>query len=91
MDEGDDWLHLALIGQLLDQPFYADLRTKQQLGYIVQSGVTESDGVRALVFSVQSSVQPPPEVERRSFAAFSAGSSSSTRSAQHRLARHAAT
>ena len=65
MDEGDDWLHLVLISQLLEQPFYAELRTKQQLGYIVQSSVSESNGVRALVFSVQSSVLPPPQVEER--------------------------
>ena len=65
MDEGDDWLLLALLSQLLEQPFYGELRTKQQLGYIVQSGVTESDGVRALLFSVQSSVLQPPQVEER--------------------------
>ena len=65
MDKGDDWVHLALISQLLDQPFYGELRTKQQLGYIVSSGIGESDGVRSLVFSVQSSVLPPPEVENR--------------------------
>ena len=44
-DEGDDWLHLALISQILEQPFYGELRTKQQLGYIVQSAATESEGV----------------------------------------------
>jgi len=65
MDEGDSWLLLALLATLLDQPFYSELRTKQQLGYIVQSSVTESDGVRALVLSVQSSVLPPPQVEER--------------------------
>ena len=31
----------------------------------MQSGISESDGVRALVFSVQSSVLPPPQVEQR--------------------------
>ena len=65
MDEGDDWLDLVLVSQLLEQPFYAELRTKQQLGYIVQSSVSESNGVRALVFSIQSSVLPPPQVEER--------------------------
>ena len=64
-DEGDKWVCLAVLNQLLEQPFYGELRTKQQLGYIVQSSLTESEGVRALVFSVQSAVQPPPEVERR--------------------------
>jgi insulysin len=64
-DVGDDWLLLAVFAQILDQPFYAELRTNQQLGYIVQSGVSENDGVRGLAFSVQSSVLPPPEVEQR--------------------------
>ena len=80
-DEGDDWLHLLLLSQMIDKaatpsvsPYlpisfkavYAELRTKQQLGYIVQCGSTEADGVRGLVFIVQSSVQPPPELEARS-------------------------
>ena len=47
-DEGDEWLLLAVLNQLLDQPFYEELRTQQQLGYIVQSGISETDGVRAL-------------------------------------------
>ena len=63
-DVGDDWVNLALIAQLLDQPFYGELRTKQQLGYIVQSSVTSSEGVRGLVFSIQSAVLPPQEVSR---------------------------
>ncbi|EOD07290.1 peptidase M16 [Emiliania huxleyi CCMP1516] len=70
-DEGDDWLHLLLLSQMIDKAatpsaVYAELRTKQQLGYIVQCGSTEADGVRGLVFIVQSSVQPPPELEARS-------------------------
>jgi len=64
-DEGDDWLHLLLLSQMIDKAVYAELRTKQQLGYIVQCGSTEADGVRGLVFIVQSSVQPPPELEAR--------------------------
>ena len=82
-DEGDDWLHLLLLSQMIDKavyaellpisphisPYlpisfkavYAELRTKQQLGYIVQCGSTEADGVRGLVFIVQSSVQPAVE------------------------------
>ena len=65
MDTGDNWLLLQVVSQLISQPFYGELRTKQQLGYIVQSAVSGSEGVRALVFSVQSSVLPPPEVEKR--------------------------
>jgi len=64
-DRGDDWLQLALLSQILEQPFFGELRTKQQLGYIVQSGVTETEGVRGLSFLVQSTKEPPAQVERR--------------------------
>ena len=50
--------------QLVEQPFYGELRTKQQLGYIVASAVAE-EGVRGLVFAVQSAVLPPPELQKR--------------------------
>ena len=65
-DEGEEWVLLALLNQYISKAFYSELRTKQQLGYIVQCGSTEADGVRGLVFIVQSSVQPPPELEARS-------------------------
>ncbi len=65
VDEGDEWMLLALLAQLIEQPFYAELRTRQQLGYIVQAGVTETEGVRGLIFSVQSSALPPDLVEIR--------------------------
>ena len=64
-DEGDDWALLALAAQLVEQPFYGELRTKQQLGYIVASAVAEEEGVRGLVFAVQSAVLPPPELQKR--------------------------
>uniref|UniRef100_A0A7S2JII1 Coenzyme PQQ synthesis protein F-like C-terminal lobe domain-containing protein n=1 Tax=Haptolina brevifila TaxID=156173 RepID=A0A7S2JII1_9EUKA len=41
------------------------MRTNQQLGYIVGSSISESEGVRGLVVSVQSAVIPPPMVEQR--------------------------
>jgi len=65
MDEGDNWLLLGLLSTIIDTPFYEELRTKQQLGYIVSSGVTESESVRGILFVVQSSVLPPPQVEER--------------------------
>jgi len=64
-DKNDDWLYLLLLSQMLDKAVYSELRTKQQLGYIVQCGVTEAQGVRALLFIIQSSVKPPPELEAR--------------------------
>ncbi|KAL1507929.1 hypothetical protein AB1Y20_007533 [Prymnesium parvum] len=64
-DEGDEWVLLTLLSQMLAKGFYSELRTRQQLGYIVQCTPTELDGVRGLSFLVQSSSTPPQEVERR--------------------------
>ena len=64
-DEADNWLHLLLLSQMIDKAMYAELRTRQQLGYIVQAGVGELDGVRALSLVVQSSVFTPPALEER--------------------------
>ena len=50
---------LALLNQYISKAFYSELRTKQQLGYIVQCAANEIDGVRGIVFVVQSNVQPP--------------------------------
>ena len=63
-DVGDDWIHLAVLAQLIEQPLYEELRTRQQLGYIVQSAITDTEGVRGLIVSVQSAVLPPPQVRR---------------------------
>ena len=41
------WRLLGLLSQLVDTPFYAELRTRQQLGYIVGSSIAESEGTPA--------------------------------------------
>jgi len=64
-DVGDDWVLLTLLSQMVAKPFYSELRTRQQLGYIVQCSANEIEGVRSLSFFVQGTRQPPPEVERR--------------------------
>jgi len=51
-----DQMAMQVISSVIDQPFFADLRTKQQLGYIVAASNKEQDGVRSLVFTVQSAV-----------------------------------
>ena len=43
---------------LLEEPIFDTLRTKQQLGYIVFSGLRNVDGVRSFVIIVQSSAYP---------------------------------
>ena len=64
-DTGDEWLYLAVLAQMLNKPFYNELRTRQQLGYIVQCAVGEGEGVRGLSFVVQSTVLSPPDLEIR--------------------------
>ena len=59
---GEEWVLLALLNQYISKAFYSELRTKQQLGYIVQCAANEIDGVRGIVFVVQSNAQPPQVV-----------------------------
>jgi secreted Zn-dependent insulinase-like peptidase len=47
-----------VIGVILSERFYEDLRTKQQLGYIVSCGVKVLSESRNLSFVVQSSTSP---------------------------------
>ena len=46
---------MELVGAIVGEPFYEELRTKQQLGYIVSSGVRAIGKTKALGFIVQSS------------------------------------
>ena len=47
---------IELITSILEEPFYDELRTKKQLGYIVSSGVRGLAGIRTISFIVQSNV-----------------------------------
>jgi len=53
-----DHVLIELISSVLAEPFYEDLRTEQQLGYIVSSGVKALEETRNLNLIVQSSVAP---------------------------------
>ncbi|XP_060809254.1 insulin-degrading enzyme isoform X1 [Amyelois transitella] len=55
---------LELLAQILNEPCFNTLRTKEQLGYIVFSGVRRSSGVQGLRVIVQSD-RHPGYVERR--------------------------
>jgi insulysin len=44
-----------VLTELLQEPLFKELRTNQQLGYIVFSGLRSVDGVASLVVIVQSS------------------------------------
>ena len=43
-----------IVMQYLDEPFYADLRTKQQLGYVVYCRTRTTQDVLQNIFCVQS-------------------------------------
>lgn len=64
-DEGEAWPYLALLVRMVSKPFYNELRTRQQLGYLVGASVDEAAGVRGLLFRVQSTVRTPPQLEER--------------------------
>lgn len=51
-----DYVNLEMLSEVLEQPFYNSLRTQQQLGYIVYSGIKVREGVCSLAFVVQSSI-----------------------------------
>ncbi|XP_023246945.1 insulin-degrading enzyme-like [Copidosoma floridanum] len=55
---------LELISQIISEPCFNILRTKEQLGYIVFSGIRRADGVQGLKILVQSG-HHPQFVERR--------------------------
>jgi insulysin len=57
-ESAKDHVLIELISSVVEQPFYDDLRTRQQLGYIVSSGVRGLGKIRTLAFTVQSSVAP---------------------------------
>jgi secreted Zn-dependent insulinase-like peptidase len=46
---------IELVGSIVGEPFYEELRTKQQLGYIVSSGVRAVGKTKVLGFIAQSS------------------------------------
>lgn len=55
----------TVVANFISEPFYTELRTKQQLGYIVGSAAGASLRHRYLTFVIQSSVYAPDELQRR--------------------------
>lgn len=58
-------MKLELLGEILKKPAFHDLRTIQQLGYIVFEGIGETDCVRGLYVIVQSTVANPDDLLNR--------------------------
>jgi len=61
----NEYLLVEILADAIEQPFYNDLRTKQQLGYIVYSGVRSREGIYSLAFVTQSSLVDGSELVRR--------------------------
>jgi insulysin len=57
-----DHVLIEVLSAIIEEPFYDDLRTKQQLGYIVSSGVKAVDQTRSLSVIVQSNVVPAEQI-----------------------------
>ncbi len=55
----------VVLANFLGEPFYAELRTRQQLGYIVGSAAAASQRQRFFTFIVQSSEYAPAELQKR--------------------------
>jgi len=58
----DTRAHFGLLNQILSSPFYYELRTRQQLGYIVSSSPMSLLEVPALAFTVQSPNTSPANI-----------------------------
>ena len=54
-----------LLGQVMSSPFFTELRTEQQLGYVVAAAYTEDERMPGLVQLVQSSSVSANELEQR--------------------------
>ena len=62
-----DHVLIELLNAVLEEPFYDDLRTSQQLGYIVSSGLKAIGESRNLSFIVQSNVAPAEKLTEAIF------------------------
>ena len=59
------YLLVELLSDVIEQPFYNTLRTQQQLGYIVYSGLKSRQGVYNLLFVAQSNIVDGNELTAR--------------------------
>jgi insulysin len=56
---------LDLVAEMLSEPFFDTLRTKEQLGYIAWSGTRTSQGIAGFRTIVQSTVKDPAGLDAR--------------------------
>eukprot|EP00548_Thalassiothrix_antarctica_P015226 CAMPEP_0194175336 /NCGR_PEP_ID=MMETSP0154-20130528/9376_1 /TAXON_ID=1049557 /ORGANISM="Thalassiothrix antarctica, Strain L6-D1" /LENGTH=1065 /DNA_ID=CAMNT_0038889095 /DNA_START=460 /DNA_END=3657 /DNA_ORIENTATION=+ len=53
-----DQILIEILSAIVSEPFYNQLRTQQQLGYIVSSGIRAIEDTRTIAFIVQSGKEP---------------------------------
>lgn len=63
-DFADD-VRLELLAEILNKPTFHELRTVQQLGYMVFEGVMDNDGIAGVYVIVQSTVADPDDLLER--------------------------
>jgi insulysin len=54
-----------VLSAVVGDPFYSEMRTRQQLGYIVQGNAFEDERSTVALFLIQSGEYPADELERR--------------------------
>lgn len=59
-----DRARFGLLAQILSSPFFQDLRTEKQLGYVVHASALPLFEVPGIVFLVQSPITDPVELEK---------------------------
>ena len=55
----------SIIEKFISQPFYTEMRTNQQLGYIVSAAAPEDNGYYYMFFIVQSESHPADDIRER--------------------------
>jgi insulysin len=63
-----DHAKTILLGQIISQPYFSELRTNQQLGYVARGGPTINKGYVGLSTILQSPKYPSLELQTRSYA-----------------------
>jgi insulysin len=64
-DTPTNWATLQVLSQWVSPQFYTELRTRQQTGYIVNSGSTRSEETLSLYFLIQSGTFAPDDLAGR--------------------------
>ncbi len=62
LDEQARW---RLLGHIMASPFFSELRTEQQLGYVVAAAFSETEEMPGMLFLVQSSAVSAAELQKR--------------------------